>query len=136
MDSDNPLHANARSPAILQASLQAGIQTATDYPNIHRQFIIGGASIYKEALQLPSSPSRTSVDRILLTRVLSPSFEDCDVFMPEFRDLKSEKGSLLWERAEHNELEEWVGGEVPSGVQEENGVKYEFQMWTRAINEN
>ena len=114
---------------MLQPSLQAGIQAAIDYPNIHRQFIIGGASIYKDALQL--SPSQTSVDRILLTRVLSPSFEDCDVFMPEFRDLKSEKGLIIWERAKHSELEEWVGGEVPSGVQEENGVEYEFQMWTR-----
>jgi dihydrofolate reductase len=51
--------------------------------------------------------------------------------MPEFREAKAEDGSLLWEQASHDALEEWVGGTVPSGVQEENGVKYEFQMWTR-----
>lgn len=35
-----------------------------------------------------------------------------------------------WKQASHQELQEWVGVEVPSGVQEENGVNYEFQMWT------
>jgi dihydrofolate reductase len=26
---------------------------------------------------------------------------------------------------------DWLGFEVPEEVQEERGVKYEFQMWTR-----
>lgn len=78
-----------------------------------------------------NSSSLTLADRILLTRVVSPAFEDCDVFMPEFRGLKADDGARLWEQASHDDLEAWVGGTVPSGIQEERGVKYEFQMWTK-----
>lgn len=77
-----------------------------------------------------STPS-TLADRILITRVLSPAFEDCDVFFPEFRNLKTKEGEPLWNQASHQELEAWVGGEVPKGKQQEKGVEYEFQMWTR-----
>ncbi|KAK0531562.1 hypothetical protein OC835_003625 [Tilletia horrida] len=42
----------------------------------------------------------------------------------------------LWERASGAELEAYVASQVPGidslqGVQEEKGVSYEFQMWTR-----
>ena len=36
---------------------------------------------------------------------------------------------LGWEKATHDALQDWVGFEVPSGVQKEDGVEYEFQMW-------
>lgn len=112
---------------------------------IHRTFIIGGATIYTQALQtLPN------LDRILLTRVLEPSFDECDVFLPEFRPVESvddgekEEGkevssvavgrvvSPSWEQADHDGLVRWVGFDVAKGINEENGVKYEFQMWVRA----
>ncbi|EAU93135.2 dihydrofolate reductase [Coprinopsis cinerea okayama7 len=60
------------------------------------------------------------------TRIVSPDF-DADVFMPEFNADGKE-----WTRSTHAELQEWVGFSVPEGIQEENGVKYEFQMWTRS----
>ena len=86
---------------------------------------MGGATLYAETLALLVSESNSYVDRILITRVLEPDFE-CDVFMPEFNgDGKS------WSKSSHAELQEWVGIEVPEGVQEEKGVKYEYQMWTR-----
>ena len=66
-----------------------------------------------------------------MTRVLSPAFEDCDVFFPEFRETKAEDGSPLWTQASHEELEAWVGSTVPRGTQKENNIEYEFQMWTR-----
>ena len=95
---------------------------------VHRSFVIGGASLYRDTLALvPSSGS--FVDRILLTRILSPAFEDCDVFMPDF--LEDVSGSRLWRRASHEELREWVGFDVVVGAQEENGVQYEFKMWVR-----
>ena len=94
---------------------------------LHRCFVIGGASLYSDALNY-SLPA--SADSILLTRVLSPAFE-CDVFMPEFHEMRDLKGRLAWERATHEELEKWVGFIVPSGIQEEKGVQYEFQLWTR-----
>lgn len=92
--------------------------------SIHRRFIIGGASIYDDALKISHPPL---VDRILLTRILSPSFDDCDVFFPEFR---SDSGE--WKQSRHDELQEWLGLDVPAGEQEEKGVKFEFQMWTRS----
>ncbi len=95
---------------------------------IHRPFVIGGASLYRDTLALgPSSSS--FVDRILLTRILSPAFEDCDVFMPDF--LSNTTDPHPWRQASHVELQKWVGFEVAAGMQEENGVQYEFQMWVR-----
>lgn len=97
---------------------------------IHRSFIIGGASLYYDTLKLPvEGPS--FVDRVLITRVLSPDFPDCDVFLPDFERLAEAQGKPFT-RAAHKELEEWVGFEVPEGVQEdEKGTRYEFQMWVR-----
>ncbi|KAI5121243.1 hypothetical protein M0805_002290 [Coniferiporia weirii] len=104
-------------------------------PAIHRRFIIGGASVYRSALELAASPdspaAAPTTDRILMTRILSPAFEDCDVFFPEFRGIEGRDGAPLWMQASHEELEAWVGGEVPRGTQQERGVEYEFQMWTR-----
>lgn len=104
-------------------------------PKIHRCFVIGGASIYKATLNLsaihPDSYKNMRADRILLTRILSPAFEDCDVFFPEFRDEKHQDGHPVWVQASHEELESWVGNTVPRGKQFEKGVEYEFQMWTR-----
>ena len=95
---------------------------------INRRFIIGGASVYREILALePSAPQSFVVDRILLTRILSPAFEDCDVFFPEFRTGPG------WSQATHEALEAWVGFEVAKGVQIENGIEYEFQMWIREV---
>jgi dihydrofolate reductase len=87
---------------------------------------MGGAQIYSESLALPLSSKGPSVDRILMTRILSPEF-DCDVFLDNFE--KEGKGE--WKREPHKALQEWVGFEVPEGEQEENGIKYEFQMWSR-----
>ncbi|KAF7310896.1 hypothetical protein HMN09_00632800 [Mycena chlorophos] len=106
---------NAGSASV-ETNLAAAI-ARTEQLGAHRTFMIGGASLYAESLVAGL------VDRILLTRILSPSFADCDVFMPEFQDDKSS-----WARAAHDVLQDWVGFDVPEGVQEENGVQYEFQI--------
>ena len=80
--------------------------------------------MYAESLALPISSTEPTVDRVLLTRILSPEFNECNVLMPDFL-------TSHWKRSTHAELEEWVGFEVSEGEQEENGVKYEFQMWVR-----
>jgi dihydrofolate reductase len=49
------------------------------------------------------------------------------VFLDDFQT----DGKAEWKRVSHKTLEEWVGFEVPEGEQEENGIKYEFQMWIR-----
>ena len=127
---------NAATPCVpvyLHSTLDAAIERLSKPENheapIHRTFVIGGASLYRDTLSL--SPSSGSfVDRVLLTRILSPAFENCDVFMPDFLASREGEGQM-WRRASHEELEEWVGFKVAAGTQEENGVQYEFQMWVR-----
>lgn len=100
---------------------------------IYRTFIIGGASLYAETLSMSKtqhSPNQYIVDRILLTRIMSPSFEHCDVFFPDFQN---QGDGSRWQRASHKELQQWVEYPVPEGLQEENGIEYEFQMWTRDV---
>ncbi|KAH9944346.1 dihydrofolate reductase [Epithele typhae] len=101
----------------------------TQDAQVHRAFVIGGASLYRDTLALALS-AKSFVDRVLLTRILAPAFEGCDVFMPDFVTT-SECAEQPWHQASHEELQEWVGFEVAAGVQEENGVQYEFQMWVR-----
>ncbi|KAF7339488.1 hypothetical protein MSAN_02163100 [Mycena sanguinolenta] len=116
--------------ARLEGSLEAAITRMKTEPQVSRGFMIGGASLYAESLGLSPSSPIGFVDRILLTRILSPAFENCDVFMPDF--LNGTYGR--WERAAHDALEAWVGFEVAQGTQEENGVEYEFQIDTKETN--
>lgn len=121
------------APAFLHWNLDSALDRLAhseqlDAP-IHRTFVIGGASLYQETLSLP--PSGAFVDRVLLTRILEPVFEQCDVYMPNFLGEEDRVGDAVWRKMSHAELQEWAGFEVPEGVQEENDVKYEFQMWTR-----
>lgn len=115
---------STKTPVHLCSDLDSALSLltpSTEMP-VYRDFIIGGASLYAETLALP--PTSTFVDRVLLTRIISPAFGDCDVFMPDFI-------STDWRRDNHEELRAWTGVEVAEGIQEEDGVKYEFQMWSR-----
>ena len=135
------------SPTFLQHSLTDALTRISNPPPqsdpqyfkpIHHAFVIGGATLYTESLDFPpDSTSATFVDRVLLTRILEPAFERCDVFMPDFlpriepESSSEQSAEEQWVRTPHAELSDWVGFEVPEGVQEEKGVKYEFQMWVR-----
>ncbi|KAJ7103552.1 dihydrofolate reductase-like domain-containing protein [Mycena belliarum] len=118
----------ARTAGSLEAAI-AHMNSERD--SISRGFIIGGATLYAESLALPPSSSIGFVDRILLTRILSPAFDECDVFMPDF--LGCTEGGSGWKRATHDALQAWVGFEVAEGTQEEKGIQYEFQMWVREL---
>lgn len=121
------------APVFLHANLDSALdrlaQSERLDARIHRGFVIGGASLYRETLSVP--PSGAFVDRVLLTRILEPAFEQCDVYMPNFLEAGDCAEHATWTQTSHAELQQWAGFEVPEGVQEENGVKYEFQMWTR-----
>lgn len=96
--------------------------------NVHRLFVIGGSFLYHEALALGSQHSNCPslrADRILITRLYNPEF-DCDVFFPDVL------GGAEWIKASHEEHSAWVGFEVPKGIQTENGIEFEFQMWIRS----
>jgi dihydrofolate reductase len=112
-DHDDASHT---ATAVLASSLDAALEGA-HAANANRVFVIGGARLYATALPL--------AERVLLTRITEPLFEECDVFMPDFI------GGGEWSRAPHEALCAWVGFEVPRGVEEERGVKYEYEMWIR-----
>ena len=117
----------------LHTDLQSAIARIADTDDIHRAFIIGGASIYRDVLAIPPRSDTVFVDRILLTRILSPAFSECDVFMPDFQSDTTVVDGVLygWTQATHADLETWVGLDVPAGVQNQNGIEFEFQMWIR-----
>lgn len=110
--------------AEIASSLNAALGSPSS-THIHRTFIIGGSTLYNESLALEASATAPFVDRILMTRVLDPAYEECDVHFPDFA------ADSEWKRTSHEDLEGWLGFEVPQGIQEEKGVKYEFQMWVR-----
>lgn len=112
--------ASHTATAVLASSLDAALEGA-HAADANRVFVIGGARLYAAALPL--------AERVLLTRITEPSFEECDVFMPDFI---GGAGGGEWSRAPHEALCAWVGFEVPRGVEEERGVKYEYEMWIRS----
>ncbi|KAK0208231.1 dihydrofolate reductase-like domain-containing protein [Desarmillaria ectypa] len=121
------------APVILESGLRHSFERLLSLKDsTHRAFIIGGASLYSECLRLSPSSIVPFVDRILLTRIISPSFDECDVFMPNFL-AETNEGVLVWKKATHDALKEWIGFEVPEGEQEEKGIRYEFQMWVRQV---
>lgn len=105
---------------VLTGSVEEAIE-AVENTEVKRAFVIGGAQIYKAALE------RKEMKRILLTRVLS-DFE-CDTFFP--LQLDESGKSEGWERKSKEDLDRWVGEQVPEGVQEENGTRYVFEMWEK-----
>ncbi|KAM5299991.1 dihydrofolate reductase isoform 2-T2 [Ctenodactylus gundi] len=72
-------------------------------------WIIGGSSVYKEAMNCPGH------QKLFVTRIMQEF--DCDTFFPEV-DLKKYK--LLPEHP----------GVLPE-VQEENGIKYKFEVYEK-----
>jgi len=89
---------------------------------VGRVFVIGGAQIYRAALELKEAR------RVLLTRVRT-DFE-CDTFFPIRLD-ETDAAEKGWRRSGQEEMDAWVGEEVPRGVQFEAGTEYEFEMWER-----
>ncbi|KAI0032016.1 dihydrofolate reductase-like domain-containing protein [Vararia minispora EC-137] len=117
---------------IIRADLHSAVEHLSTCPvPIHRHFVIGGASLYSEAFAL-SATDGSYVDRVLLTRVLAPAFEDCDTFVSELAQM-TEDAAGSWVRKSHLDLCSWVGFDVPEGPQEEKGVRYEFQMWEKQL---
>ncbi|KAF2191487.1 hypothetical protein K469DRAFT_557044 [Zopfia rhizophila CBS 207.26] len=89
-----------------------------------RVFVIGGASIYKAALEMENT------DRVLLTKI-GKEYR-CDTFFPV--DFDGEEGRKKgWARKSREELEEFVGEEVKEGGLEEQGVPFEFCLYEREV---
>lgn len=125
---------NAAEHSYLVASLQSAVDLLrTSCPQLARTFLIGGAQLYTQAMQ--AAPEGAVLDRLLITRIHQPSFDECDVFLPEFRNDRQtgHEGSTAaeWRQSSGLALDAFVGDEVQKGVVEEKGVQYELQMWER-----
>lgn len=79
-----------------------------NFPDIETIWIIGGSGIYKEAVE------SKICDRLYITHI-KKHFE-CDVFFPQFLDFYKETAE---------------NGLVTKGIQEENGIQYEFKVYER-----
>jgi len=77
---------------------------------VEKIFVIGGAAVYKEALEHPSA------HRLYITHVLEDF--NCDVHFPDF---------------DKNVFKEISDSDVPSEMQEDNGIQYKFQVYQRDI---
>ncbi|KAG4303548.1 hypothetical protein PCANB_000204 [Pneumocystis canis] len=88
---------------------------------VNRIFVIGGAQLYKAAMEYPG------LNRILATVIYKEI--DCDVFFPV--DFRNSQACLPWRKQDHSTLEAWVGSEVPRGKINENDLVYEFEMWMK-----
>jgi dihydrofolate reductase len=99
--------------------------TGKGQPKVARAFIIGGAGVYKSALELPGGVA----NRVLLTRVHG-DFE-CDTFFPVTLD-DTEGTQLGWMRTSNSELSEYVGEEIAEGTVKEGDTEYEYCLFERS----
>lgn len=105
---------------IFKTSIQDVLNDIRDAQS--KVFCIGGSQIYNEFLPI--------TNRILLTKIKYPNFDNADIKFPVMSDKD-------WIRCSHQDLESFVGFPVQNGDIEENGIKFEFQMFVRkAINES
>ncbi|NXS48710.1 DYR reductase, partial [Balaeniceps rex] len=74
-------------------------------------WIVGGTSVYKAAMEKPIN------HRLFVTRILQ-EFES-DTFFPEIDD------------KDYKLLTEYPG--VPADIQEENGIRYKFEVYEKAV---
>jgi dihydrofolate reductase len=85
---------------------------------VDKVFVIGGASIYKQSLELKEAR------HVLLTKIQREY--ECDTFFSE--DLEGER----WRKASVEELKEFTGEDFESGTEiEEKDVKFEFCLYNR-----
>eukprot|EP00112_Aurelia_sp_Birch-Aquarium-sp1_P006773 Seg1740.7 transcript_id=Seg1740.7/GoldUCD/mRNA.D3Y31 product="Dihydrofolate reductase" protein_id=Seg1740.7/GoldUCD/D3Y31 len=73
-------------------------------------FVVGGAGVYEETIK------SKFCDRIYLTHVMEEF--DCDTFFPEFDE-------QIFKRVSDEQ--------VPEGIQEEKGIKFEFRLYERKL---
>ncbi|KAJ2081739.1 dihydrofolate reductase [Coemansia sp. RSA 988] len=119
LDAENPPF------SITQPSIPAALahidelNASAEHVRIDRVFVVGGASIYEEAMHMPDRHIQ-----ILLTKVHFDAADSCDAFFPK---VDPDRFRLQ----PHSRLEEVVGFEVPHALQSEAGIEYEFQLFEK-----
>ncbi|KAJ2746436.1 dihydrofolate reductase [Coemansia sp. BCRC 34301] len=84
---------------------------------IDRVFVVGGGCVYQEAMVTPGHHVQ-----ILLTRVEFPDADICDAFFPPI-------DTTRFVLQPHQRLVQVATFDVPSGVQTESGLAYEFLLF-------
>ncbi|KAF6767566.1 Dihydrofolate reductase domain protein [Kalmanozyma brasiliensis GHG001] len=79
---DLGIEPDSKDVKVFSSVEQALSHLATPQANVIRVFVIGGAQLWTDLLHLESSVA--VVDKLLVTRILTPRYE-CDVYFPEFR---------------------------------------------------
>ncbi|KAJ1646467.1 hypothetical protein J3B02_000987 [Coemansia erecta] len=98
------------------------LNASADRPvRIDRVFVCGGSRVYEEAMEMPNHM------QILLTSVHFAEADKCDTFFPPI-------DSARYERQPHQRLEQVAAINVPSGVQSEAGIDYEFMLFEKKSN--
>ncbi|KAH3911983.1 dihydrofolate reductase [Parastagonospora nodorum] len=109
---------DVEGPMVASGIVDALAQLEGKAEEVDRVYVIGGASVYQTALELPQT-------RYVLLTKIRKEFE-CDTFFSV--DLEE---SAVWRRAGREELQEFTGEEVKEKVIEEHGVEFEFCLYER-----
>ncbi|KAI3371539.1 hypothetical protein L3Q82_024121 [Scortum barcoo] len=107
---------------------ESAIRLATEPPLadlIETIWIVGGTQVYKAGLNHPWC------DLVYLTDIMADF--DCNVFFPEFdrKLFKVQERYVFISPSDH--YSRFPG--VPSGIQEENGIKYKFQVFKKEVDD-
>lgn len=105
-------------PIVASGVVDALKQLEEKKEEVERIYVIGGASVYQTALELPQTK------RVLLTKIHSEY--ECDTFFPV-----NLEESAVWRRAGREEVEEYTGEKVGEDGVEEQGVRFEFCLYER-----
>jgi dihydrofolate reductase len=90
--------------------------------SVGKVFVIGGSSIYAEALKMRET------DRILMTKIRKEY--ECDTTFPV--DVEGEEGKEEgWEQCEEREWSEFTGEPIGGNLKEDSGVEFEFLMFEK-----
>jgi dihydrofolate reductase len=110
---------DVEGPMVASGILDALSQLEHKAQELDRIYVIGGASIYRTALELPQTK------RVLLTKIREEY--ECDTFF----SVNLEE-SAVWRKASVEELKEFTGEDVDEEGVEEKGVKFEFCLFERS----
>ena len=108
-----------RGEVLTATSLDDALAKLSAREEVERIFVIGGAEIYRVALDHSFTQS------VLLTRI-DTKFE-VDTFFP----VELAKEGVGWIKMGREALSNFVGEEVPEGVQREGGIEFEYELWQK-----
>jgi dihydrofolate reductase len=115
---EGPMVCSSVLDAISQLEDKSKDKLPSSNVELDRIFVIGGASIYETALELPQTK------RVLLTKIQKEY--ECDTFFPV-----NLAETTFWKNASRQKVQDFTGEDIQEGGIEEQGVTFEFCMYER-----